>query len=443
MGIKEIWTILSRVGLERVQNQETRHHMMTINQTLVVIILATLGYNSGYMLYDSELLAGPVLINCIAALLYATCFLWTSRGHYRSASLHFALVGQCHLVALTSQLSSSSGVNLWMITIGTTAFLFVPRKDRLLSFLLPLSSGVLFIWSHIYFSDSEVLRTVPESVMNALYGVNVAGSIFVGVLVAYFFQTTLLKTQQDLMTANSEKQQANETKDKFFSIISHDLRGPAGSIAVLFNEVLERGSDISDELFESLQGSTKNTHQLLENLLTWARSQKGEIEFEPVSFLVASSVEGNLGLFSGPALQKEIRLVGETEPGLCAYADLKMVTTIIRNLINNAIKFTPPKGQIKVSAKVQNDQVLIEVQDSGVGMSQNNLDSLFQLDQKNQSSLGTNSEEGSGLGLILCSEFVSRNGGEIGVESKLGEGSNFWFTLPQGKADIQREDSRD
>lgn len=234
---------------------------------------------------------------------------------------------------------------------------------------------------------------------------------------------------------------ANQTKDKFFSIIAHDLRGPVGSLSVLFNEVFKKGADIDDKIFTSIARSVKNTHQLLENLLTWARSQKGEIEYHPSSFLINTSIQNNIGLFQEAAQQKGISLDCEIEDPVFALADVEMVNTIIRNLVGNAIKFTELGGKVQVSACQQGEMILVEVSDSGLGMKQEAIDSLFRLDQKAHSSLGTNSESGSGLGLILCAEFVERNEGKIGVTSELGEGSNFWFTLPVGqKAEVMSEE---
>ncbi|OGG96538.1 MAG: hypothetical protein A2527_01220 [Candidatus Lambdaproteobacteria bacterium RIFOXYD2_FULL_50_16] len=243
-------------------------------------------------------------------------------------------------------------------------------------------------------------------------------------------QATVLEVQ--VAERTKELAQANKTKDKFFSIISHDLRGPLGSLAVIFNEMADKGSDLDDSLFQAIRNTTKNTHQLLENLLSWALSQKGELAFLPTNFLLTQALQPNLELFAGAARQKGIQLVAEWDKELYTLADQEMVTTVVRNLINNAIKFTPTGGEIRLRVQTQGDWLRIEIKDTGVGMSLEAQANLFRLDKKVDSRLGTNRETGSGLGLILCAEFVKRNGGEIGIISNSGEGSCFWFTLPKG-----------
>jgi len=274
-------------------------------------------------------------------------------------------------------------------------------------------------------------QALTEEVLSEAYGV---------------LNTQLVAMQQvqdELKESNHQLESANDTKDKFFSIISHDLWGPVGSLSVVLNEVASRGADIDDELFQSMASSAKSTEQLLENLLTWARGQKGEIEFHPTHFGIGESIQQNLDLFEGPAQQKSILFSKHVDRNLFVYADFDMVRATIRNLINNAVKFTPSGGNITVSAHLIGGVAQVEVLDSGVGVEKGLQSALFNLDDKVRSSLGTNSEAGSGLGLVLCSEFVKKQGGEIGVESTVGSGSRFWFTLPLGQETQARSQAQE
>ncbi|OGH01592.1 MAG: hypothetical protein A2600_11600 [Candidatus Lambdaproteobacteria bacterium RIFOXYD1_FULL_56_27] len=226
---------------------------------------------------------------------------------------------------------------------------------------------------------------------------------------------------------------ANQTKDRFFSIIAHDLRGPIGSLSVFFNEMLKQPSDLDQGMFKVVRSTTRNTHQLLEDLLGWARSQRQEIALDTEHFPVRKVVEVCFELLAGAAAQKNIPLVAG--PGLDLYvaADPSMVTTVVRNLVGNAVKFSPESGQVTLSARKTDDgQVEVGVTDHGIGVPPGILDKLFKAGEKIHSQPGTNRETGSGLGLVLCAEFVAKNGGQIGVQSQVGQGSRFWFTLPQG-----------
>ena len=232
---------------------------------------------------------------------------------------------------------------------------------------------------------------------------------------------------------NLKLQELNATKDKFFSIISHDLKGPLNSLTSFSGLLLHHTDSLSKEeiqmLAKDLDKSVKNLFALLENLLEWSRSQTGNIEFKPEVFDLNAVVEENRALLKAQAQQKKITLNNAGEGAWMVRAHKNSINTVVRNLISNAIKFTGEGGQITTRLQRQNGRVVIAIADNGVGMSPEVMKKLFRIEAKH-STKGTADEKGTGLGLILCREFVEKNGGQIWVESEEGKGSVFSFSVP-------------
>jgi len=247
-------------------------------------------------------------------------------------------------------------------------------------------------------------------------------------------ETTRAHAQQLEVTIaerTRELREANTTKDKFFSIIAHDLRGPIGSLATIFNNIIKSVDDVSEELLQAARLTSRNTNELLDQLLVWARSQKGEIHCNPEPLEMQRIFSETQELFSTQARSKDVTLDLELNTPLWVVADTGMTHTILRNLTNNALKFTNTGGKVHSNVIEKNDHYLFQIIDNGMGMTDETQNTLFQLDTKTHSSLGTQAESGTGLGLILCKEFIEKNGGTIGADSKPGLGSTFWFTLPK------------
>jgi len=222
------------------------------------------------------------------------------------------------------------------------------------------------------------------------------------------------------------------TRDKLFSIISHDLRGPVGNCMQtieLLTDEMDLTPDLQASLLNELKETSKNTFHLLENLLNWSRSQQNEIVCNSKSININELIAQNISLHSAMASKKSIGIQFDENVNYKVYADYDMINLVVRNLLSNAIKFTREQGQITISISEQSGFIEVVVADNGVGMSQETVDNLF-VENQLHSTYGTNNEKGSGLGLLLCQNFVSRNGGAIRVESTLGEGSKFIFTLP-------------
>lgn len=233
----------------------------------------------------------------------------------------------------------------------------------------------------------------------------------------------------------SEKEliRLNVAKNKFFSIIAHDLKNPFHTVmgySQLLSKEYDKFSEAERRKFASdINQSTTNIFRLLQNLLEWSRSQTGRLVFLPREVEFGYIMKNALSVLRPLANQKHISIDLNYEEDLSVFADPQMIETVLRNLINNAIKFTPENGKITLTACKTDNQVEIKITDTGIGISSEELLTLFKIDSTIKRK-GTNNEDGSGLGLILCKEFVEKHNGEIGVESIQGKGSSFYFTLP-------------
>ena len=246
-------------------------------------------------------------------------------------------------------------------------------------------------------------------------------------------QNELEERNQRINHQNDELKKLNATKDKFFAIIAHDLKNPLSSFMSSSGLLSYHFSRLDEEeklnLANSIYESGKRLRTLLENLLEWSMTQTGGMTVTPKELPLNELVNSNISLFELRANDKKIRLENKIQENINIFADENMALSVIRNLISNAIKFTPEKGNIYINAEVKNNFAEISVIDNGVGIKDEVMKKLFRLEDKH-SSEGTNKEKGTGLGLILCKEFVEKNGGDIKVKSKENEGTKITFTLP-------------
>jgi PAS domain S-box-containing protein len=252
--------------------------------------------------------------------------------------------------------------------------------------------------------------------------------------------TDLIRARQSIEAANRTLSKLNADKDKFFSIISHDLRGPFSTLLGGI-ELLAEGLDSLDqqdlhEVIQSIYRRAKLTYSLLENLLTWARLQReGGIECRPSPIDLKDLVQETLAVLDPLAARKEIELSNALAADTWVHADRNMLETVVRNLTGNAIKFTPRGGRVTWGARREDTgeppgYVIAWVKDTGVGMSQADMSKLLRLDA-HHSTPGTDNERGTGLGLIICQEMVERNGGQLRVQSEPGQGTTIEFTVPR------------
>ena len=244
----------------------------------------------------------------------------------------------------------------------------------------------------------------------------------------------LLETKnKTIEQSENELRRLNAAKNKFFSIIAHDLKNPFHTVMGYSYLLSQEYNSFTEEerrkFADDIHHSTNNIFRLLQNLLEWSRSQTGRLTFTPREIELKLVVDNSVNVLRSLANQKNIRIEVNLDQSLKLFADPQMIETVLRNLVNNAIKFTPANGQIKIEACQTDGQITVSVKDSGIGISAEDAQNLFKIDSTVKRK-GTNNEDGSGLGLILCREFVAKNNGNIWVCSTAGEGSSFFFTVP-------------
>lgn len=235
---------------------------------------------------------------------------------------------------------------------------------------------------------------------------------------------------------NIKLEESNASKDKLFSIISHDLKNPIGGIKEMISVLAGNFNAFSEEekkeIIHELKSSTDNVLELLLGLLTWSRSQRNKIDYDPYSQNVYQLIYQNIAIVSTAAKNKNINIINSVPDNLTAFFDANMINTVLRNLLTNAIKFTNENGVIEVKADVYPEDpnyILISIQDNGVGIPKDKLDKLFQI-KHSFTTIGTSGEKGTGLGLLIVWDFIEKNHGKIWVESEMGKGTTFYFTLP-------------
>lgn len=248
----------------------------------------------------------------------------------------------------------------------------------------------------------------------------------------------LEQTIEKLTASEKKLKEINKNKDRFFSIISHDLRGPLNSITGLLQILVKYVDSFSKEELKdfgrNMDKSVRNLLGLLDNLFQWSQTQNGSLEYRPQQINLYALVQKTVNLLESSAQNKNIEIIVDVDESLFVQADADMVSFTIRNLLSNAIKFTNKGGKVHIFSTIKNNNAELAVSDNGIGMSSAIMDKLFKIDACHTTN-GTDNEMGTGLGLILCNEFIQKNGGKITVESEPNKGTEFRFTVPLVFAD--------
>lgn len=364
--------------------------------------------------------------------------------------LLWGFISVAFLVFFYSLLVEENLILINVLRIASSAFFFgfgsyyLFANKHKYKFALLISS-VLLIYSifqlirafSIYQSHQTLIYTINSTVGNwfLILSLFVISGSCIGfiMLLKEIDQKTILEKNIIIEQSKLKLEELNQTQNKLFSIIAHDLRNPFNNIIGLSELLLEgddeNGKAIVTEYTGLINSTAKNTLNLLDNLLNWAKSQTGELSFNPKKILLSKVINEIIWLKESLAKAKNISLTYVVSNDIELFIDGNFLGTILRNLISNAIKFTKQGGHIKILASSNEHQIQISVCDDGVGMSEETIRKIFD-PSTTMTSPGTENEGGSGLGLVLCREFVKRLNGHLWVESEVGKGSSFIFTLP-------------
>lgn len=240
-------------------------------------------------------------------------------------------------------------------------------------------------------------------------------------------------SERRLFSTKQELAEQNALKNKFFSIISHDLKNPF-NIILGFSQLLTDNADRLDrekvsEYSQIIHDAAESSYEMMQNLFHWAKMQRGKLEVNYERLDINYLINKNIKLFSAATIKKDIKIIYNASPNLIILSDRNMIKTIVRNLLSNAIKFTPHGGKIELSAIKENHNIKISVSDNGTGIDTSVKSKIFSLESC-QSVNGTDNEKGTCFGLVLCKEFVDLLEGEIWFDSETGKGTTFHFTVP-------------
>lgn len=351
---------------------------------------------------------------------------------------YFKIFPTCYVEGI-GQTPFKIGSEYVVISILTLSLILLIRKRQSFendTFILICTSIVLTIISEfcftLYLSNYDYINKVGHifKVLSffMIYKANIQNG-FKKPFETFFRE--IKENEEKIRNANHELKKQIATKNKFFSIISHDLRNPFTVITGFSDLLLKNPTQYNEKertkFIKAIYTTSANTFGLLENLLSWSRAQTNTIPFDPLKFDIKEALDEGILYIHDNLSMKEIEIKGKytTE---WVFADIEMIKLVIRNLLSNAVKFTPKLGTVTIQTSRMNGFVKIEIIDSGVGIPVAQQQMLFQID-KTFSTKGTDNETGSGLGLILCAEFIAKNKGEINVESEVGKGSKFSFTV--------------
>jgi signal transduction histidine kinase len=406
-------------------------HRLFLSAIIVGIISSVVGGAINIILAPSPIaIIIPLILSVSLIAIYYFVKFKNIVNPFVTPIIVFAILGNSTIWVFNGGINGSDIMFAFLILI--LGILVVPDKIKKYIFILFIAANIFILLIQFFRPDlitnfpTETERWV-DNIIKLIYS-----SYFIYLIIRFILKNyTLerLKAEKNEIRLH----QLNVDKDRFISILGHDLKSPFNNI-LGFSEILTdeidslNKSEIKD-IVKNINKSAQITNKLLEDILMWARTQQGKIPFKPQILSFTDICKNTLEILTPNANAKNITINYSARDEINIFADIDMLKTILRNLVSNAIKFTNKGGTININAAENSENVIISVSDNGIGIAPDNLTKLFDISQV-ITTKGTAKETGTGLGLLLCKEFVEKHGGKIRVESEVGKGSDFKFTLP-------------
>lgn len=426
----------------------------TISKRLIVLNVITLVLAMTVVaLFYFKKLSLKISYGIIIYAIIANIIIDTFTDPYLPDRLHFLMRDSLFiLIALTlaslviNKIHSIIIASIYLLVILSFALLaknaFLLTSIYLIFVIISAYSAVVFYFVTVIEKSistvEEDSRTIKEQskVVNESYALLLGHQQMIEKQSEELIQQSkILQEQSELLQAqNDELNTLIATKDKFFSILAHDLKNPF-NIILGFTELLDIKFDKLDDkkkrsYIVNIKNTAAKTYDLLENLLLWARAQSGRLEYNPQNISVSQLVDAVSLFFHQTCFEKQLKIIDNIDENCIVNADIDLVEIILRNLLSNAVKYTPSGGTISLDYHLNGPQVEISISDSGIGIEESDINSLFRID-KGHKNTAAKGESGTGLSLIICNELIKKHGGTIKVKSKPGKGSTFSFTLPK------------
>lgn len=445
MGFDSIFHNLSKFDTFESEGSDINMAVRRANNLAIYIaVTVPLLLAIFFTLKNFTLYSDVVIVLLIAALLAGGCRIINLRGWlFVTGFLLNLILSGIFILLSVLWFGPRPGFHYYLILMSVVPLLTFKSSRFIYTLFLMVLCLTSFVYAEYYMRPELAMYSFPE---NAISEFRVVSAVFLFFMMLFVIivnqkvlrskEERLSRLAEEISVKNRELAELNRAKDRFFSIISHDLKGPVGTMSTFLEYLSDNTEDFTTDQFSeslhSLKRSSHDVYSLLENLLAWSRVQSGNMKINKSRNNIADAVALNVELLSSLFAQKGVKLENRSSViKLESCFDKEMIYTVLRNLLSNALKFTQSGGEVWIEARDMEDVVSVTVGDNGTGMNLNTLENLFRIDVKQNTVLGTEGEKGTGLGLILCKGFIENHGGKIGVESTPGKGTLFTFTIPK------------